>query len=329
MQDYYDILGVSPNSDEVVIKAAFKAMMLKYHPDTNRSPDASARAQELNEAFVVLGNPLRRREYDAARINRADELSGSRRPEPNPPPPPPTREPSNVNPQQPIDRNAWLEKLKPLSPIAFVALLAMIGFGLSQSNEPTVSNTDPLKKIAPSPQIIVQPATKESSEELPNLDEIVQFLDPSNCEMTDSTFQLFRALVKFDAETFVASQGSSIQFDGFPHPIKPAFSRNRETGPGYDMADVEASIEIPSLWHGLKVSRLRYNFRESSSYWIYQIRFFESPDVVQKKLNKLGFDIPSVGSFREFTGNGVVSAGIGVEEIPGGAALTCGSAMYY
>ncbi|WP_242152570.1 J domain-containing protein [Sphingomonas sp. BAUL-RG-20F-R05-02] len=79
--DYYAVLGVSAASDEVVIRAAFKALMLKYHPDTNRSPDATARAAAINEAFSVLGDPERRAAYDASRRERSA-------PPASPPPPP-------------------------------------------------------------------------------------------------------------------------------------------------------------------------------------------------------------------------------------------------
>lgn len=83
--DYYAILGVSSMSDDVVIRAAFKALMLKYHPDTNRSPDATQRAAAINEAFSVLGDPTKRVAYDASLGRRA---SGPSAPPPTPPDPP-------------------------------------------------------------------------------------------------------------------------------------------------------------------------------------------------------------------------------------------------
>jgi hypothetical protein len=67
MIDYYEVLGVSPSSDEVVIKAAYKALMQKFHPDRNPSPEASNRATEINGAYAVVGDPLQRAEYDQQR----------------------------------------------------------------------------------------------------------------------------------------------------------------------------------------------------------------------------------------------------------------------
>ena len=83
MKDYEEILGVSPNSETEVIAAAYKALMRKYHPDTNKSGDAAAKAQEINEAYETLKDPELRRQYDERRQG-ADQRQGS-----SPPPPPP------------------------------------------------------------------------------------------------------------------------------------------------------------------------------------------------------------------------------------------------
>ena len=52
--DYYAVLGLSPVSYDVVICAAFKALMLKYQPDTNKSADATQRAAAINSACRLL-----------------------------------------------------------------------------------------------------------------------------------------------------------------------------------------------------------------------------------------------------------------------------------
>ncbi len=94
MKNYYEILGVSPNSETEVITAAYKAMMRKYHPDTNGSSAAAERAKEINEAYEVLKNPISRREYDAkmghAESPAAQSPAAPAAPPPPPPPPPPT-----------------------------------------------------------------------------------------------------------------------------------------------------------------------------------------------------------------------------------------------
>ena len=65
-KDYYDILGVSRNSSEKEIKAAFRKLARKYHPDTNKgNKQAEEKFKEINEAYEALGDPEKRRRYDA------------------------------------------------------------------------------------------------------------------------------------------------------------------------------------------------------------------------------------------------------------------------
>ena len=63
---YYSTLGVAPDAQKEVIRAAYKAKMWKYHPDRNKDDAAQAEAisKSLNEAFRVLDDPERRAEYD-------------------------------------------------------------------------------------------------------------------------------------------------------------------------------------------------------------------------------------------------------------------------
>jgi curved DNA-binding protein CbpA len=65
--DYYAVLGVSPSSEDVVIQAAYRALMRRYHPDTNCSPEAARKCIEINAAYAVLGDPAARAAYDARR----------------------------------------------------------------------------------------------------------------------------------------------------------------------------------------------------------------------------------------------------------------------
>jgi hypothetical protein len=62
--DHYSVLGVLPTSDDVVIKGAYRALMLKYHPDNNRTDAATAHATRINEAYATLGDPAKRAAYD-------------------------------------------------------------------------------------------------------------------------------------------------------------------------------------------------------------------------------------------------------------------------
>lgn len=61
----YDVLNVSPEAEPVVIEAAYKALIKKYHPDQAAETGAlSPDAADLNKAFAVLKDPGRRAEYD-------------------------------------------------------------------------------------------------------------------------------------------------------------------------------------------------------------------------------------------------------------------------
>ena len=72
MKDYYEILGVATEAPPDAIRAAYRRLALRYHPDRNPG-DAGAedRFKEVAEAYGVLSDPDKRREYDAARSHRA------------------------------------------------------------------------------------------------------------------------------------------------------------------------------------------------------------------------------------------------------------------
>jgi curved DNA-binding protein len=63
-KDYYKVLGVERTASEDEIKKAFRRLARKHHPDINKAADASARMQELNEAYEVLRDKERRAAYD-------------------------------------------------------------------------------------------------------------------------------------------------------------------------------------------------------------------------------------------------------------------------
>ncbi|GBC63546.1 molecular chaperone DnaJ [Desulfonema ishimotonii] len=67
-QDYYQILGVQPDADARMIKEAYRKMAFQYHPDRNeKNPAAAEKMKAVNEAYAVLSDAGKRREYDAMR----------------------------------------------------------------------------------------------------------------------------------------------------------------------------------------------------------------------------------------------------------------------
>ncbi len=78
MPDYYEVLQVSPRAEADVVRAAYRTLARKYHPD--HGGDAR-RMIALNDAWDVLGDPDRRAAYDASRTG-ADSRPASTAPTP-------------------------------------------------------------------------------------------------------------------------------------------------------------------------------------------------------------------------------------------------------
>ena len=69
IMNYYAILGVSQYAKYREIKAAYRCLALKYHPDRNSSPFSENTIKIINAAFEVLSDKEKRREYDTTGLN--------------------------------------------------------------------------------------------------------------------------------------------------------------------------------------------------------------------------------------------------------------------
>ena len=64
-RDYYEVLGVSKDADDAAIKKAYRALAKKYHPDMNPGDaEAEKKFKEASEAYAVLSDAEKRRQYD-------------------------------------------------------------------------------------------------------------------------------------------------------------------------------------------------------------------------------------------------------------------------
>jgi molecular chaperone DnaJ len=64
-RDYYEVLGVEKNADDSAIKKAYRVLAKKYHPDMNPGDaEAEKKFKEASEAYAVLSDPEKRRQYD-------------------------------------------------------------------------------------------------------------------------------------------------------------------------------------------------------------------------------------------------------------------------
>lgn len=80
MEDYYEILQVSPNASPEVISAAYRRLARVYHPDTSNQPNSVEQMKKINHAYEILSDSVKRREYDRwrsstnqATFSRSDE----------------------------------------------------------------------------------------------------------------------------------------------------------------------------------------------------------------------------------------------------------------
>ena len=64
MKNYYEILEVDKNASEEVIEKAYKTLAKKYHPDLQNNSDCQDKMRQINEAYEILSNDFKRREYD-------------------------------------------------------------------------------------------------------------------------------------------------------------------------------------------------------------------------------------------------------------------------
>jgi curved DNA-binding protein CbpA len=118
MPDHYEVLQVHPRAESEVIRAAYRVLARKYHPDHGGDP---RRMIALNDAWDVLGDPERRAQYDASRArpaaasapSAAGTAAPAARPSPfvrpaTPPPPAATgNDPATVRAEAHVTSASW------------------------------------------------------------------------------------------------------------------------------------------------------------------------------------------------------------------------------
>ena len=63
-KNYYEILNINRKSSKEEIRSSFRKLAKKYHPDTNKTPEAENMFKNINEAYDILTDDEKRKKYD-------------------------------------------------------------------------------------------------------------------------------------------------------------------------------------------------------------------------------------------------------------------------
>src|SRR5580698_8450467 len=74
--DYYAVLDLKAGAAAEEVHRAYRLLAMRHHPDRNSMPEAAATMARINEAYAVLSEPVRRRQYDREqRLSCASDLA--------------------------------------------------------------------------------------------------------------------------------------------------------------------------------------------------------------------------------------------------------------
>lgn len=73
-RDYYQVLGIGHQATPEEVKRAYRKLARQHHPDVNGATDAAAKFREINEAYEVLSDPKKRKNYDRLGVVDPDQI---------------------------------------------------------------------------------------------------------------------------------------------------------------------------------------------------------------------------------------------------------------
>lgn len=349
----YEILGVSPTSEDVVIEAAYRALMRRYHGKAASDPELGAKVQKINAAYSTLSNARKRGLYDAGLQSRAASeksaqvearplTSADQAPAPDqtrakPPqakPIIPTASPPNKQPMVsgrpsqdvpgPKDKtNFW--------PFVIAGLVFIVAVrGCDGQSDPAATSTQTVASSAPAEPSLGTALNEQSNvvAEAPPpplvFDEFVAFENPANCVAAPSLDQAFKNMLPVSTTTGRPETPRSVQLGDVQITPKVNDLVTAEDPP--DTISTESSVRLPrGVWHDLPVSRLivrYYSPPETDSSYSRAITFRAPVEEVRAVLAKLGFNPPSPGSYSTLTDD-ACGGSMQIVPVAGGSELRC------
>jgi hypothetical protein len=146
---------------------------------------------------------------------------------------------------------------------------------------------------------------------------LLTFNDPAKCVPGEA----LRSLVGEMAARQPSGTSAPIELPGTDEPVTPGV--RAMSVEGSRTGAVVAQLPLDGSWRDLSVTALRTISWPGTEIRAMQLRFNATPDEARRILNEQRFDLPAVGETRRVALDGNKIALVGVEEIPGGAALTC------
>lgn len=153
-ESHYDVLGVSPLAEDVVIEGAYKALVKRYHPDLHQGDTmtATARTARINEAYRVLKDQEARALYDREQgfgSAKADPSASARARREAPPPPrqPPRTQSWTAPPEAPPPTPPASGRAKTVSAgfaLLALTLMAAAASSFSEKGAPPPPSSEPV-----------------------------------------------------------------------------------------------------------------------------------------------------------------------------------------
>jgi len=147
--DYYSILHVSVKASNDKIKSAYRRLALKWHPDRNKNPEAEDTFKRINRAYEILGDSIKRSQYDTERNFSQYEKVKPKQSTPQEETSPSTVKTEAKKESYTTNNNSWFSAKGAVIIFVLIIFSSLFGGQDNSSNNTPTSNT--IIYISPSP----------------------------------------------------------------------------------------------------------------------------------------------------------------------------------